>query len=98
MSIKRREFLAGSAAVVAIAGAPAIVRGQAAAIKIGEINSYTTQTAFLNPYRNGWTMALEEVNAAGGFQGRKLETIFRGDAGKPQGAVRPPGGPPNNEK
>jgi branched-chain amino acid transport system substrate-binding protein len=98
MSIKRREFLAGSAAVVAIAGAPAIVRGQSAAIKIGEINSYTAAPAFLNPYRNGWNLALEEVNAAGGFMGRKLETIFRDDGGKPEDAVRHAGELLNNEK
>jgi branched-chain amino acid transport system substrate-binding protein len=88
MIIKRRDFLAGSAAAVAIAGAPAIARGQGATIKIGEINSYSTQAAFLGPYRNGWTMALEEVNAAGGLNGRKLETIFRDDGGKPEDAVR----------
>jgi branched-chain amino acid transport system substrate-binding protein len=98
MTIKRREFLAGSAAVVAIAGAPAIVRGQGAAIKIGEVNSYTAAPAFLNPYRNGWNMALEEVNAAGGFMGRKLETIFRDDGGKPEDAVRHAGELLNNEK
>lgn len=88
MTIKRREFIAGTAATVAIAGAPAIARGQGAAIKIGEINSYSTQAAFLVPYRNGWNMALEEVNAAGGLNGRKLETVFRDDAGKPEDAVR----------
>ena len=88
MTIKRRDFLAGTAATVAIAGAPAIARGQGATIKIGEINSYSTQAAFLGPYRNGWAMALDEVNAAGGLNGRKLETIFRDDGGKPEDAVR----------
>ncbi len=88
MIIKRRDFLAGSAAAVAIAGAPSIARGQGATIKIGEINSYSTQAAFLGPYRNGWNMALDEVNAAGGLNGRKLETVFRDDGGKPEDAVR----------
>jgi branched-chain amino acid transport system substrate-binding protein len=88
MTIKRRDFLAGTAATVAIAGAPAIARGQGATIKIGEINSYSTQAAFLGPYRNGWAMALDEVNAAGGLNGRKLETIFRDDGGKPEDAGR----------
>jgi len=98
MKIKRREFLAGSAAAVALTGAPAIVRAQAGSIKIGEVNSYTVAPAFLNPYRNGWNMALDEVNAAGGFMGRKLETIFRDDGGKPEDAVRHAGELVNNEK
>lgn len=88
MKMKRRQFLVGSAAAAALAGAPSIVRGQGATIKIGEINSYTAIPAFLNPYRQGWNLALDEVNAAGGLNGRKLETIFRDDGGKPEEAVR----------
>jgi len=98
MTIKRRQFLAGSAAAVAIAGAPAIARGQGATIKIGEINSYSAQAAFLGPYRQGWNMALDEVNAAGGLNGRKLETIFRDDGAKPEDAVRHAGELVANEK
>ena len=86
MTIKRRTILTGATA--AALAAPAIGRAQAAAIRIGEINSYTAQPAFLAPYRNGWNLALEEANAAGGFDGRKLETVFRDDAGKPEDAVR----------
>src|SRR5258708_10001607 len=43
-------------------------------------------------------MAVEEVNAAGGLMGRKLETIFRDDGGKPEDAVRLAGELLNNEK
>jgi len=98
MKLKRREFLAGTAATVALAGAPSIVRAQGAPLKIGEVNSYTVAAAFLNPYRNGWNMALDEVNAAGGFMGRKVETIFRDDAGKPENAVKFAGELVENEK
>ncbi len=85
MRINRRSFVAGTAAAVA---APAIVRAQGAPIRIGEINSYTAQPAFLRPYRNGWELAVEQVNAAGGVLGRRIETVFRDDAGKPEDAVR----------
>lgn len=57
-------------------------------IKIGEINSYTRLPAFTLPYRKGWQLALEEVNAAGGVKGRKLDVISRDDAGKPGNAVK----------
>jgi branched-chain amino acid transport system substrate-binding protein len=96
--MRRREFVAGAAASVAIAGAPAISRAQAAAIKIGEVNSYTAIPAFTVPYRQGWQLAVEEINAAGGVIGRKLEVISRDDAGKPEDAVRIAGELLNNEK
>jgi branched-chain amino acid transport system substrate-binding protein len=59
-----------------------------APIKIGEINSYSTIPQFTLPYRNGWQLAVEEVNAAGGLLGRKVEVIARDDAGKPEEALR----------
>ena len=57
-------------------------------IRIGEISSYSTVPAFTVPYRNGWQLAVEEVNAAGGLLGRKVEVISRDDAGKPDDATR----------
>ena len=57
-------------------------------IKIGEINSYKAQPAFLEPYKKGWELAVEEVNAAGGVLGRKLQVISRDDNGSPGDAVR----------
>jgi branched-chain amino acid transport system substrate-binding protein len=57
-------------------------------IKIGEINSYKAQPAFLGPYRNGWNLALDEVNAAGGVAGKKLEVVSRDDNGNPGDTIR----------
>ena len=58
-------------------------------IVIGEISSYSTVPAFTVPYRNGWQMAAEEINAAGGLiGGRKVEVVSRDDAGKPDDATR----------
>ncbi|RTZ98398.1 MAG: ABC transporter substrate-binding protein [Deltaproteobacteria bacterium] len=56
-------------------------------IKIGEINTYSKLTNFTFPYRNGWQLALSEINAAGGVNGKMLEVISRDDAGKPGTAV-----------
>lgn len=87
MTTTRRLVLAAAAGTLA---APRLLRAQStsAPIRIGEINSYTAQPAFTLPYRNGWQLALDEVNAAGGVLGRKLEIISRDDAGRPQDAVR----------
>ena len=57
-------------------------------IKIGELNSYKAQTAFLDPYKKGWEMAVEEINAKGGVLGKKLEVISRDDGANP-GAGKP---------
>ncbi len=58
-------------------------------ILVGEISSYSTVPAFTVPYRNGWQMAVEEINAAGGLLGgRRLEVISRDDGGKPDDATR----------
>jgi branched-chain amino acid transport system substrate-binding protein len=57
-------------------------------IKIGELNSYKTVPAFLEPYKKAWELAVEEVNAAGGINGKKLEVVSRDDNGTPGDAVR----------
>jgi branched-chain amino acid transport system substrate-binding protein len=56
-------------------------------IKIGEINSYSALPAFTEPYRKGWQLALEEINAEGGVDGKKLVVISKDDGGKPAEAV-----------
>ncbi len=57
-------------------------------IKIGELNSYKAQPAFLEPYKKGLELAIEEINAKGGVLGKKLEVISRDDGGNPGDAVR----------
>ena len=57
-------------------------------IKIGEINSYSTMPQFTLPYKQGWQLAVEEINVAGGLLGRKVEVVARDDAGKPEEALR----------
>ena len=56
--------------------------------KIGEINSYKAQPAFLEPYKKGMELALEDINASGGVNGHKLELFTREDNANPGDAVR----------
>ena len=60
----------------------------AGVIKIGEINSYKAQPAFLEPYKKGMELAVEQVNKAGGIAGKKLQLVIRDDSGNPADAVR----------
>ena len=57
-------------------------------IKIGEINSYKAQPAFLEPYKKGMELAVEQINAAGGLNGKKVQLITRDDNANPGDAVR----------
>jgi branched-chain amino acid transport system substrate-binding protein len=84
--MKRRTVLALTAGAAAGLTLPA--RAQQGPIKIGELNSYKVFPAFLEPYKKGWELAVEEVNAAGGVLGRKIEIVSRDDSGTPADAVR----------
>ena len=86
--VTRRTLLksaAGSAALAGI-GMPAVVTAQADAIRIGHL---TPLTGFLGPLgeyaQMGVKLAQEEVNAAGGVMGRKIELVME-DSVNPQTA------------
>src|SRR5947199_4579785 len=82
--MRRRHFL-GASLAIALAGLATSASAQSE-IKIGEINSYSLLPAFTEPYRKGWQLALEEINAAGGINGKKLVVISKDDGGKPADA------------
>ena len=84
--IQRRPLLlAAIAAAAASAFSSAHAQGT---IKIGEVNSYKAQPAFLEPYKKGMELAVEEINAAGGVDGRRVELFTRDDNANPGDAVR----------
>jgi len=78
------QAVAAASMVMALGSAHA----QGNSLKIGEINSYKAQAAFLDPYKKGMDLAVEEINAAGGVDGRKIELITRDDNANPGDAVR----------
>ncbi len=84
----RRVVLVLVLGVVTLGWQGFVERGEAAEpVRIGELNSYTTFPAFTVPYRNGWQMALDEINAGGGVLGRPLDVVSKDDGGKPGDAV-----------
>lgn len=89
MPSTRRSHLATLMAALASSALLPAVHAQAQSVyKIGEINSYKAQPAFLEPYKKGMELALEQINAGGGVQGKKLELVTRDDNGNPGDAVR----------
>jgi len=85
MNPLRHVFSAAALAALTTALVPAHAQG---VIKIGEVNSYKAQPAFLEPYKKGMELAVEEINAKGGVNGRKVELITRDDNANPGDAVR----------
>ncbi|MCR6480914.1 ABC transporter substrate-binding protein [Variovorax sp. ZS18.2.2] len=85
MNPLRLAFCAASVVTLATALVPAHAQG---VIKIGEINSYKAQPAFLEPYKKGMELAVDEINAKGGINGKKIELISRDDNANPGDAVR----------
>ncbi len=87
MSRLSRRILSPLALAMLFGGAalPAAAQGT---IKIGEVNSYKAQPAFLEPYKKGMQLAVDEINAAGGVNGKKLELVTRDDNANPGDAVR----------
>jgi len=83
--MKARLHVMAALALFAALGTPAAAGAQE--IKIGEINSYSGLPAFTEPYRKGWQLAIEEINAAGGVNGQKLVVVSKDDGGKPADAV-----------
>jgi branched-chain amino acid transport system substrate-binding protein len=85
MNPLRHVFCAASVVTLATALVPAHAQG---VIKIGEINSYKAQPAFLEPYKKGMELAVDEINGKGGINGKKIELISRDDNANPGDAVR----------
>ena len=74
-----------AALALSVAALPAFAQN---VIKIGEINSYKAQPAFLDPYKKGMELAVEEINAKGGVNGKQLQLVIRDDNASPGDAVR----------
>src|SRR5688572_31143443 len=83
--MRRSRYYLGAGLAVLFSGMAQTAMAQGE-IKIGEINSYSMLPAFTEPYRKGWQLALEEVNAAGGINGKKLVVVSKDDGGKPADA------------
>jgi branched-chain amino acid transport system substrate-binding protein len=75
-------------AIVSIATLTTSVWGQATT-KIGVITSLTgSMAAFGEAHKNGYAIALDEINAKGGVLGKKIELDFYDDQSKPDQAVQ----------
>lgn len=80
-----RAGLCGALAALVLALAPAWVHAQAAApLKIGLVGPITGPSSdFGVPMTNGVKLAVDEINAVGGYLGRPLQLVLKDDRGDP---------------
>ena len=89
MKFQRRKMISLAASGVALSSVPSFVLSQSAStFRIGALNPITGAGS---PYGSGMQkaiqLAVEEVNAAGGAAGRKLEAFYEDDQTQPQAGV-----------
>ena len=84
--LSRRGLIQGAVGAATLISAPAILRAQSDVLRIGHL---TPRTGFLGPLGEYAVMAIdlavEEINAAGGVNGRKIE-LLKEDSVNPQTA------------
>jgi ABC-type branched-subunit amino acid transport system substrate-binding protein len=89
MPISRRGFFKTAGALTVAGLAPAIVRGQGAPLQLGILTPLTGAGGVAGPgMAKAMKAVMDEVNAAGGLLGRKVELIVEDTETNPESAVR----------
>jgi branched-chain amino acid transport system substrate-binding protein len=91
--VSRRRFLQstglGAVAVAGLANAPVVSRAQGAAVKVGVLHPVSGALSYSGQQgRLGATMAIDEINAAGGIKalgGAKIEAVLGDAQSTPEG-------------
>ena len=83
--LNRRRFLATTAAATGAIAMPSILRAQGAPVKLGVLHPVTGALSYSGQQgRLGATLAIEEINAAGGIKGLgKIDPVL-GDESQPK--------------
>ena len=89
VTLSRRAFLGGAASAGTLASLPGIVRAQPAAIRLGTLNPLTGAGGSYGPsMRKTMEWVAQDVNAAGGINGRQVQLFSEDDQTNPEAAVR----------
>src|SRR5881397_864745 len=92
-AVSRRRFLQstalGAAAATSLLHAPAVLRAQGAAVKIGVLHPVSGALSYSGQQgRLGATIAIDEINAAGGIKalgGARIEPVLGDAQSTPEG-------------
>jgi branched-chain amino acid transport system substrate-binding protein len=87
--IGRRSFIGGALAGVAVTGLPHIAKANAKTIRVGFPTILSGRVAILGTSsRSAIQLAFNQINEAGGINGRKFEVIDRDSKGRPDEAAK----------
>ena len=87
--LSRRAFLELGAASLAVAGFPAVARGQGGVIRLGTLTPLTGNGGNYGPSMlKAMQWVAGEINAAGGVRGRKIQLVSEDDQTNPEAGVR----------
>ncbi len=87
--IDRRKFIGSAVAGAVITGLPHIASAQAKVIKVGMPTILSGRVAILGTSsRSAVQLAFNQINAAGGVNGRKFELVDRDTKGRPDEAAK----------
>ena len=89
LPFSRRQFLATTAAAAGTIAMPGILRAQGAGVKVGILHPVSGALSYSGTQgRLGATMAVEEINAAGGIKGLgKIDAVLGDALSTPEGAT-----------
>ena len=87
--LNRRRFLATTTAATGAIAMPSILRAQGAPVKLGVLHPVTGALSYSGQQgRLGATLAIEEINAAGGIKGLgKIDPVLGDAQSTPEGGV-----------
>ncbi|HET8973941.1 MAG TPA: ABC transporter substrate-binding protein, partial [Pseudolabrys sp.] len=87
--LNRRRFLATTAAATGAIAMPSILRAQGAPVKLGVLHPVTGALSYSGQQgRLGATLAIEEINAAGGIKGLgKIDPVLGDAQSTPEGGT-----------
>ncbi len=89
IAISRRRFVQATGALAAGLAMPAIGRAQGAPLQLGILTPLTGAGGFDGPRMlKAMKAVIDEVNAAGGLIGRKVDLVIEDDQTNPEAAVR----------
>ncbi|HZN92124.1 MAG TPA: transporter substrate-binding protein, partial [Myxococcales bacterium] len=89
MLIRRMKVLAAMAVVVVVLGGAALWRSRPRPLRVGVLHSRTGTMAVSElPVQQATLLAIEEINAAGGVIGRRVEAVLADSASDGAAALR----------
>jgi len=89
--LRPRQWVAGLVAATALLSSHGFAQTASQPVKIGVIGPFTGPSSdFGQPMLHGIQLAVDEINAVGGYLGRPLSLVVKDDQGNPDQGLKAP--------